>query len=53
MPVEILSPVETSCTMNPRQFCAVLLFLWTPVSAKIPALVLQLCEQNKLKLKSQ
>jgi len=33
------------------QFCAVLLFLWTPVSARIIALVFQLYEQNKLKLK--
>jgi len=33
------------------QFCATLLFLWTPVIARILALVLQLYEQNKLKLK--
>jgi len=32
------------------QFCAILLFLWTPVSARILALVLQLYERNKLKL---
>jgi len=32
------------------QFCAVLLFLWTPVSARILALVLQLYERNKLNL---
>ena len=33
------------------QFCAMLLFLWTPVSARILALVLQLYERNKLKPK--
>jgi len=33
------------------QFCATLLLLWTPVSARILALVLQLYERNKLKLK--
>jgi len=33
------------------QFCAALLFLWTPVSARILALVLQLYQRNKLKLK--
>jgi len=32
-------------------FCATLLFLWIAVSARIIALVLQLYEQNKLKLK--
>jgi len=32
------------------QFCAMLLFLWTPVTARILALVLQLYERNKLKL---
>jgi len=32
-------------------FCAIILFLWTPVSARILALVLQLYERNKLKLK--
>jgi len=32
-------------------FCAILLFLWIAVSARIIALVLQLYEQNKLKLK--
>ena len=35
------------------QFCAILLFLWTPVSARILALVLQLYERNKLKLKTE
>jgi len=34
------------------QFCAILLFLWTPVSARILALVLQLYERNKLKLRT-
>ena len=35
---------------NP-QFCAIsLLSLWTPVSARIPAMVLQLYERNRLKL---
>jgi len=33
------------------QFSAILLLLWAPVSARILALVLQLCERNKLKLK--
>jgi len=33
------------------QFCAILLFLWIPVNARILALVLQLYERNKLKLK--
>ena len=33
------------------QFRAILLFSWTPVSARILALVLQLCERSKLKLK--
>jgi len=33
------------------QFCAILLFLSTPVSARILALVLQLYERNKLKVK--
>ena len=33
------------------RFCAILLFLWTSVIAGIVALVLQLCEPNKLKLK--
>ena len=33
------------------QFCAILLFLWTSVSAWILALVFQLYERNKLKLK--
>jgi len=35
------------------QLCAILLFLWTPVSAtaRFIALVLQLYERNKLKLK--
>ena len=32
------------------QFCAILLVLWTPVSARILASVLQLYERNKLKL---
>jgi len=32
-------------------FCAILLFLWIAVSARIIALVLQIYEQNKLKLK--
>ena len=32
-------------------FCAILLFSWTPVSARILALVLRLYERNKLKLK--
>jgi len=32
------------------QFCAILLFLWTSVSARILVLVLRLYEQNKLKL---
>jgi len=32
------------------QFCAILLFLWTPVSARVLASVLQLYERNKLKL---
>ena len=31
------------------QFCAILLFLWTPVSARILASVLQLYERNKPK----
>jgi len=35
------------------QFCAIILFLWTPVSARILALVLQLYERNKLKLKTE
>jgi len=33
------------------QFCAILLFLWTPVSARILVSVLWLDERNKLKLK--
>ena len=33
------------------QFCAILLFLWTPVCERTLALVLQLYERNKLKLK--
>ena len=33
------------------QLCATLLLLWTPVSARIVVLVLQLCERNKLKVK--
>jgi len=33
------------------QFCAILLFLSTPVSARILALVLQLYKRNKLKVK--
>jgi len=40
------------CTLvMSAQFCATLLLLWTPVSARILALVLQLYERNKLKLK--
>ena len=35
------------------QFCAILLFLWTRVSARILALVLHLYERNKLKLKPE
>jgi len=33
------------------QFCAILLFLWTPVGARILVSVLWLYERNKLKLK--
>jgi len=35
------------------QLCAILLFLWAPVSARILALVLQLYARNTLKLKQQ
>jgi len=34
------------------RFCAILLFLWTAVSARILALVLQLYERNKLNWKN-